>query len=325
MQGGPRGRSSDRDESLARRRGGLQSTAMTSREPPPPGKADSARARRKAASGQGMLHTKFVWAVIAVFVPAALWIAGPPDVAGWIAGLCDWAVLVPLVVLIPIVTDLTRLIHKSTGKTKDRLGFSDPLAYLRILRRLFDMLMHPWHWITARLLPLNGPISTERECFTSGMAEWVIYTGAGHRTDVKTKRRSLTDWVLGHRTRGRRRDTGRTEGQSVTGWALARRPLDNSQQYTICVAEGVFNDDDNDGFSRIRDLAAEIARKSAYTSLGVWAVVIFPLAQIGGAYMAAVGVLWILAVSALLLWWWITRMQKQQGPVGSPPPEPDDT
>ena len=268
---------------------------MTSRKPPPPGKANSAKVRQKAAKGQGMLHTKSVWAAMAVFVPAALWLAGPPDVAGWIAGLMnDWAVVVPLAVLVPIVADLTWLMRKSTGKSKDRTGFLDPLAYLRLARLLFDLLMHPWQWVTGSLLPLDGPVSVERERFTSGITTWVIYTGTRHRT----------------------------EGQSVTGWALARRPAFKSQQYAICVAQGVF--DDNDGFSRIRDRAAERVRKSTYTSLGVWAVVIFPLRQIGGVYMAAVGVLWILAASALLLWWWITRMQKQQGPVGSPPPEQDN-
>lgn len=247
-----------------------------------------------------MLHTKSVWAAMAVLVPAALWLAGPPDVAGWIDGLLnDWAVVVPLAVLVPIVAYLTWRTVKSAGNSKDWLGFLDPLAYLRLARLLFDMLMHPWQWVTGGLLPLDGPISAERESFTSGMTEWVIYTGTGHRTE-----------------------DGRTEGQSVIGWAVARRPVVPSQQYTICAAQGVFDDDD-DGFSRIRDRAAEIARKSSYTSLGVWAVVVFQLAQIGGVYTAAVGVLWILAVSALLLWWWITRMQKQQGPVVSPPPKQD--
>ena len=249
-----------------------------------------------------MLHTKFVWVLIAVFVPAALWLAGPPDVAGWIDGLLnDWAVVVPLAVLVPIVAYLTWRTVKSAGNSKDRLGFLDPLAYLRLARLLFDLLMHPWQWATGGLLPLDGPVSVERESFTSGMTEWVIYTGTGHRTE-----------------------DGWTEGQSVVGWAVARRPVVPSQQYTICAAQGVFNDNDDDGFSRIRDQAAEIARKSSYTSLGVWAVVVFQLAQIGGVHTAAVGVLWILAVSALLLWWWITRMQKQQGPVVSPPPAQDD-
>lgn len=37
---------------------------MTSRKPPPPGKVDSAKARRKAAIGRGMLHTKSLWAAM---------------------------------------------------------------------------------------------------------------------------------------------------------------------------------------------------------------------------------------------------------------------
>lgn len=84
-----------------------------------------------------------------------------------------------------------------------------------------------------------------------------------------------------------------------------------SQQYTTSVAHGFIDADDD--FKLVHDLAIKQAHKAAYTSFGVWGIVIFLLSRIGGAYAVIVGVLWILAVSAILQWWYIDCLKRQQG------------
>ena len=230
-----------------------------------------------------------------LLVAVALWVTGPPDAADWITSyLDDWAIMTPLAILAPVVVALTVRTIKDTGKSADRVGFSDPLAYLRILIWLYQMLTHPWQWATSGLKNLAEPPNRERHKFRLALTEWVIYTAEG-----KT-----------------------LEGRPIVGWELARYPVTGSQQYTTSVAHGFMDADDD--FKLVLDLAIRQAHKAAYTSFGVWGIVIFLLSRIGGVYAVVVGVLWILAVSAILHWWYIGCLTRQQGPVLTPGQDASD-
>lgn len=118
------------------------------------------------------MPVKTVWAAMVLLVAVALWVTGLPDAAGWIATyLNDWAIMTPLAILAPVVVALTVRTVKDTGKSADRVGFSDPLAYLRIVIWLYQVLTHPWQWATSSLKNLAEPPNEERHKFRLALTE----------------------------------------------------------------------------------------------------------------------------------------------------------
>ena len=99
-----------------------------------------------------------------------------------------------------------------------------------------------------------------------------------------------------------------------------RQPANDEQFFVIAAAKG--QTDARLGYQPVIDLATQRAQRSTYTAFGAWAFVLFALTRLGSGYHTIVGILWILAVSALLHLWfhtvllWQQRHNRKQNPGG---------
>ena len=245
-------------------------------------------------------RTLAAWVAVTALVVVVFCTVELPDPVGWAAGyLKRWEIAFPLAVIVPVSLVLLWTTIKVSGPTERRLeGFKDPLAWLRALIWLYKTLLHPWHWASTTLKPVNATPTTERHAFRIALTQWVLY--ADFVTPVPDDE-----------------EQGEKEARRAIYWALARQPAFSSQRLTTAVADGMLDATPDaglgSGFEPVLDLATRQAQKATYTSFGVWAFVLFALSRIGGFYATVVGVLWILAVSALLLLWFYTCMLQQQG------------
>lgn len=234
------------------------------------------------------------WAAITALVVVVFCAVALPDPAGWAAGyLRRWEIAFPMAVLAPMLISLIWVTIKASGKIEYlETEFYDPLAWLRIGVWLDQVFLHPWQWATSSLHPIPEPPYTELHRFQIGLTTWVIYAD---------------EWPD-------------EENRAFIHWVLARQPVNDEQFFVIAAAKG--KTDARLGYQPVIDLAIQRAQRSTYTAFGAWAFVLFALTRLGSGYHTIVGILWILAVSALLHLWfhtvllWLQRHNRKQNPGG---------
>lgn len=238
--------------------------------------------------------TLAAWAAITALVVIVFCAVALPDPAGWAAGyLRRWEIAFPMAVLAPMLISLTWTTIKASGKI-EYLGmeFYDPLAWLRIGVWLDQVFLHPWQWATSSLQPIPEPPYTELHRFQIGLTTWVLYADT---------------WPD-------------NENQDFIHWTLARQSVNDEQFFVIAVAKG--KTDARLGYQPVIDLATQRAQRSAYTTFGAWAFVLFALTRLVSGYHTIVTILWLLAASALLHLWfhtvllWQQRHNRRQNPGG---------
>lgn len=94
-------------------------------------------------------------------------------------GLFDpksWAVIVPVAVISVSLVAVLAQSRLASGKSADRLGFTDPLAWLRSIPVLYEHLMHPWRWATSNLMKTDDLQGGQLiYAFRAGTMHWGLY------------------------------------------------------------------------------------------------------------------------------------------------------